>query len=1567
MNSIKKNIGRLYVFSGKNNISVKAILTLLTALLVCHINTARAINISDEPMETQVQSAAANIMFILDNSGSMDWEFLTDGTDGKFEGDIEYLFDDPGDNNYDTGSSSGTILTGADRSKWKSQWSGYNKVYYDPSTAYLPWPQTTTHPHVDADVSNPMSNPADPTTTFDLTAEYHSVAGYDGEVIVDNTDAGFSVSDESHWGTSNYTNNIGTSYRFNEILTEDAWAQWTPTLPAAGNYEVYIWFRTLPSRHDNISYTIGHAGGTTTVPGISHHPDDCPGAVQCTDLDLGDQWDQWILLGEFSFAGDGSDYVRLEAPIVDTDCCNYSADAVKFVDPDAAVTTTVSIKNAHYYTWHDVDEDGALGSGENVYLVNFVDDGSGVFSREYYRVDNTDGNDIVEDGELFEVTDTAEPDLIKPKVYDEDGNFVSYKTDAEDLQNFANWYQYYRRRELTAKAVVANAINSLGGVSIGLYSINTGVGEVRQPVLPIKLDMPASVIVDNRDAGFSENPNNDWATSGADDYYGTDSFYTNDQNDWAKWTPDLPVAGTYNVYAWWCHRDTRDTNALYTVNYSGGSATMRKNQQQTTGQWVLLGTYYFDAGTSGSVTVTRDGSSTHNSTSADAVMFEEVGGATFNDDQTDTLLDQLYSMDSHDITPLRLALENVGKYFHQDDGSNGNLGSSPFADAANGGACQKAYAIAMTDGYWNGGNPGVGNADDGEGDPYEDTYSPTLADVAMYYYKTDLSSSLDDVVPSKACDTANHQHMTTYTLSFGVTGTIDLTDMDADGQPDGISYADDPCFSNANTPVPTWPNPTAGNSEKIDDLFHAAVNGRGLFFSASNPQELVDAMAEIIGDIRDPASGASVSVNGEELGADTVLYQARYISGDWIGEVLAFPIDQTTGAVLNAEDQVLWNSADKLERLGVTWDNRRILTYDGANVGGIKFRYDNLTAAQQNHLKEADWGLGLDQDQQAERILEYVRGRSDNIGALNFRYRTKILGDIVHSAPVLVGKTATAESDFVDNDDDGVVDETGELSGATIFAGGNDGMLHAFDAQNGWERFAYVPNLVMENLKDLKDVDYSHRFYVDLTPYVKEIEISPTERKTYLVGGLGKGGKGYYSLLLRHRTESSPYTWTDLMNVDNFNDSSSEDNLIAEQIVQWEYPRADTANDGMDNNGDGSIDEQDPDETDPDIGYSFSQAYLVKTNSTNADHQWVVIFGNGYGSVSAKAVLYILDLNGVIIRKIHTDPGVSGNGLSTPSIVDVNNDQMVDYVYAGDLQGNMWKFDLMDDDAANWAVAYDDGTNPQPLIATGQPITSKPDVMRHCTGDGYMVIFGTGKFLHDDDRADLSQQTIYGIWDYGDDADDGEYLGFFDPNVTPELSNQGDTVTLLEQTIVDTRTIGGYVYRTFSDNSTDWPTAMDTAGQDPNPTTHAGWYVDFPNPAPSPYDYEGERVIKGVQIRDGKAIVISFIPDTSPCSGGGNSFLYIMDACDGSRMPNERKQFNIGTTDDLIEIGTDVHGNPILAPPTGKRFVGTLHEPKIIRKPGTGDERLYMSSSTGVVETEDVPAERRGTLYWLER
>ncbi|CAB1063883.1 Type IV fimbrial biogenesis protein PilY1, partial [Olavius sp. associated proteobacterium Delta 1] len=102
-----------------------------------------------------------------------------------------------------------------------------------------------------------------------------------------------------------------------------------------------------------------------------------------------------------------------------------------------------------------------------------------------------------------------------------------------------------------------------------------------------------------------------------------------------------------------------------------------------------------------------------------------------------------------------------------------------------------------------------------------------------------------------------------------------------------------------------------------------------------------------------------------------------------------------------------------------------------------------------------------------------------------YRNRFQVLGDIVHSSPV--------------------------YSHGMLYAGGNDGMLHAFDAASGDERFAYVPNLVFGNLTSLIDPEYSHKYYVDLSPAIRDITIGGLA-KTYLVGGLGKGGKGYYAL-----------------------------------------------------------------------------------------------------------------------------------------------------------------------------------------------------------------------------------------------------------------------------------------------------------------------------------------------------------------------------------------------------------------------------------------------------------------------
>ena len=162
-----------------------------------------------------------------------------------------------------------------------------------------------------------------------------------------------------------------------------------------------------------------------------------------------------------------------------------------------------------------------------------------------------------------------------------------------------------------------------------------------------------------------------------------------------------------------------------------------------------------------------------------------------------------------------------------------------------------------------------------------------------------------------------------------------------------------------------------------------------------------------------------------------------------------------------------------------------------------------------------------------------------------------------------------------------------------------------------------------------------------------------------------------------------------------------------------------------------------------------------------------------------------------------------------------------------------------------------------------QPITSKPDVMRHCSKDGYMVIFGTGRYLGDIDFTDPGSQTLYGIWDYGDDADNTEYLGGFD---RPGLSNQPSSVKLLSQTQVDWRTVSGNDFRTLSDNSASWETVYDvTTGQHPNPgtavpdtTVDAGWYFDLPI---SQGAAGHERIISDVIIRSGNVIAITFRPN----------------------------------------------------------------------------------------------------------
>ncbi len=1499
------------------------------------------LSLSDSPLDAKIQPAPANIMFVLDDSGSMDWEFMTPQADGVFYGRL-YVFDDPGDNVYSW------VLTGSHRGYWKSQWWGYNRIYYNPTVTYTPWPSTTTYPMADADPDTPRSHPAHASPTFDLNATYHTInVTPSGAVIVDNKDGGFSRS--SSWYESSATPEYNSSSYY--TTKTGKWARWTPDLPAAGNYDVYAFWtcgqnqtgKCTWSRDESAPYRIVYNGGSTTVSVNQRY-----------------NYGQWNLLASgLPFNAGRSGYVYLEHK---SGHKTTSADAVMFVPSGSAISSGVII-NAHYYTFDDKDGDGVLDTGEDVYLVNLTN------PIQYYLVDDKNSNERVEGGELTPVAASAVPPTVK--TYAPPTAADAY---ARERQNFANWYSYYRRRELSATAAVASVIDGVSGVRIGIRSIN---GKIIQPVLDI-------------DTSFGDH------------------------------TEDL-------------------LNTLYSYNISAQG------------------------------------------------------------------------------TPLRRGLQMVGQYFHAADGKTGGVGSSPIASAADGGECQQNFAIVMTDGYYNGSSPGVGNVDGNNGAPYADSYGDTLADVAMYYYENDLAPSLNDQVPATDEDPATHQHMVTYGISFGVVGTLNPADYDIPG---GV--------------YPTWPDPYAPpDLHRIDDLWHATVNGHGTFVSAGNPAELTSAILAVLQNIESRSgSSAAVAVNGDELyesiDNEIRMFQSVYNTDGWWGDLIAYGLDTDSGEVLT--DAPLWAAATVLENfLDTNGHDKRLIATMLPSGTGVPFRYASLDAGQRAMLSP--------DPATAQDILAFLRG-DNSLEAANggsFRDRVKRLGDIVHSMAAY--------------------DEANDL----LFVGANDGMLHAFDPATGVERFAYVPNLVFANLADLASSAYSHRYYVDLTPTVARMGST-----TYVVGGLGKGGKGYYCLDV---TDAAAIT--------------DEGKLAAR--VKWEFPA--------------SLDPLLP-TTAPakqNMGYSFSQPYVLKSNYTSLNsgtdlQGYVVLFGNGYGSANGHAVLYAVDpADGSLVAMIDTGAG-GDNGLSSPAAIDVDNDFDVDFVYAGDLKGNLWKFDLRDPDPSKWGVAHQSGGAPAPLFTVknavgecGAPaITSRPDIMAMsaCVAEdgsqlpGYMVVFGTGRYLGDPDLTDTTQQAIYGVWDYGDGDDPSEFLGTFDPSAAAPLSNLSAPVTLLQQTdvfngetvvadftatevdtpnsakvaffdqssgsitsrfwdldgdgvvdsyasnpvylytspgtyqvtlvvvrstplpyvanaktavvtvsqpwevsvatdldgpttfldttlaanfevdgvetasgakvtfgdmsastaadivawqwdfgdgttsteqsptheyastgtytvsltvtdgdgLTDTKTKTDYItvshpwrvnielaagtasyqdIRVLSDNTIRYcPVADGDAGQSPNPgvcstdpaSSHAGWYFDLPD--------SGERVISDVFIRDGRAIVVSFVPQATQCSTGGYSYVHELDACSGARLSSAVFDINadklINEADMVTIADPDTYGNYISVAPTAIRFEGRLQPPAILMAPPTKTEIKYFSTSAGNIVTQREKGEQRGMFYWMQ-
>lgn len=710
------------------------------------------------------------------------------------------------------------------------------------------------------------------------------------------------------------------------------------------------------------------------------------------------------------------------------------------------------------------------------------------------------------------------------------------------------------------------------------------------------------------------------------------------------------------------------------------------------------------------------------------------------------------------------------------------------------------------------------------------------------------------------------------------------------------------------------------------------------------------------------ASASAISLNRGTWNSSTQLYQAKFNSGDWSGQLLAYSVN-SDGSIATTPS---WDAGQVLN--GQNWSSgRTILTYKpsaAAGQKGIPFRWPadpaapgatELDIAQVNVLNKN--GIGTTDTYGALR-LAWLRGSTSNesvrCGGCTPEFRTRptsVLGDIVDSSPYYVGAPSFNYPASFAPTPYSAYYSAKKTRPAMIYVGANDGMLHGFDASTGRERLAYLPGKMFSTtrLSQLPETNYSHRYFVDGTPTMGDAWLAGDGAwHTLLVGGLSGGGQGFYALDI-----SDPAAF-------------SEEPAQARRVVRWEFNDSDDQGDA-DTVADATLRHT--------LGYSFSQPLIVKTNLTDsAGHtrnRWAVIFGNGYNnteadgaaSTSGHAVLYILDAEtGAVIRKLTTRTGstTTPNGLASPTAVDTDNNGTADLVYAGDLSGNLWKFDLSSTDAGQWRVAFGTSGTPLPFVANsrgGQAITTSVEVARAGGASGFMVHFGTGKYLESSDISSTAVQSFYGI---------------LDPNNGVKRYTLGTGTdlgaNLLRQTIDDTVTVtsGGasVAYRVTSSASTVTGGSQNAASRIATAGSFlgafSGWYIDFPT---SPV---AERQITEPVISSGKIIFTTMMPNNDPCSYGGNGWVMEMDALTGNR---PALSFDVNQ-DGRMTAADTVSSVAGTVAPTGRRLEGIGTSPGILGgdpRLHRGTENKYMSLSTGeirrVLESSTV---RSGRVSWQQ-
>lgn len=840
----------------------------------------------------------------------------------------------------------------------------------------------------------------------------------------------------------------------------------------------------------------------------------------------------------------------------------------------------------------------------------------------------------------------------------------------------------------------------------------------------------------------------------------------------------------------------------------------------------------------------------------------------FSAEQRGRFFSWLDTLPFYSGTPLRGAMSRAGEFlktdtaWHKYPNATGNNTDNTYA-------CRPSYHVLMTDGIWNGDDRlaapdrhdgasftlADGKTFSSSRRPYGDSTSRTLADYAMHYWATDLNPRLNNklkpYLPYQSGneetdywdprnDPATWQHMVNFTMGLGLTRSLNRSGLQWEGGTHkGTGYQN--LLNGTNWPAASADNDN--NDNNVYDLWHAAINSRGEFFSVDSPDAMVQAFSDILSRIADrKSSAARPAINSGQLTEDeqiegrivTVSYQSSYASDEgWSGDLKR--VEKGWSAENNQyETAVVWSAEDKVPGAA----NRKIYIASETATRGLQAftaenaGLSNTTDSLAYHL-DRDPENGNATDGQWQSRLNYLRG-DRSLEDSTMRKRHSVLGDFYASSPVtvsgpryLLGFANKLEQSHGDNTYTAFAESIATRT-PRVYIGGNDGMLHGFNARTGVEEFAFIPTAVFPKLNKLTGRNYSHEFYVDGTPVVADA-FDGSQWRTILVGTLRAGGKSVFALDI-----TQP----------------------GQEKLLWEFDDSDVPENGVK------------------MGYSFSQPTVARLD----DGKWYAVFGNGYdaqGSTDGRAALFIVD---AFTGKLKISLEVSGtanvpNGLSTPKLSDYTNDGIAEYAYAGDLQGNLWRFDLpraITDDEGNtvgvtgFKVGYDEKPMFKALSgSTRQPITAPPSLIKHPTGTGYLVIFGTGKYFEDSDKdGDKSiAQSVYAIWDRETRGEDTDAL------------SRGD---LVEQTIETTTSTDGVSARVISSNDVAW---MVTDDNDQTTVNKWGWYLDLESGGPP----DGEMVIEPMILLGRTLFFQSLIPNTDPCSDGANNWTYAINPYTGGR------------------------------------------------------------------------------------